>query len=301
MRPHKPSASPPQLSLARTGTSLHRQVYLVLRDRLLAGVFQPGEQLPPEPALCEQFGVSRITLRRAVSDLEDEGLLERVQGRGTYVRVQPALPAASQGEGYVEDLRHLTNDTTVKVLELGEVPASPRVAERLHVPVGAMVQRSVRVRVRQGQPMVLLTAWVPLPMAANIGRADLMRRSLNELLAERGVRVGRLVQEIGATLADPLQAERLQVEVGSALIVADRLVHDQGGRPVEFVTMLLSPQRSRIVFDTPAELIDQVSSGRLVHVGGEAAPARGARSASAALGKVCRTPAAMARCETVTT
>lgn len=273
MASRKP-ADPQPLSLARTGTSLHRQVYLVLRDRLLAGVFQPGQQLPPEPALCQQFGVSRITLRRAVSDLEREGLLQRVQGRGTFVRVQNARAPEVRGEGYIEDLRHLAADTTVKVLELNEVAATPRVAERLQLPPGAPVQRSVRVRARQGQPMVLLTAWVPLALAASITRADLARRSLNQLLAQRGVRVGRLVQEIGATLADPLQAERLQVEVGSALIVVDRLVHDQAGQPVEFVCMLLSPERSRMVFDTPAELVDQVSSGRLVHVGPEQAAPR---------------------------
>lgn len=273
MHPRKPSAPAP-LSLARTGTSLHRQVYLVLRDRLLAGVLQPGEQLPPEPALCEQFGVSRITVRRAVSDLEEEGLLGRVQGRGTYVRVQPPLPAAGHGEGYTEDLRHLTTGTTVKVLELGEVPAPPRVAARLQLAAGSMVQRSVRVRVRQGLPMVLLTAWVPMPLAANITHADLTRYPLHHLLSGRGVRVGRLVQEISAMLADPLQGERLQVEVGSALIVVDRIVHEQAGHPVEFVTIVLSPGRSRMVFDTPAELIDQVSSGRLVHVGVESAPAR---------------------------
>jgi GntR family transcriptional regulator len=278
MPPKKPSGLSP-LSLARTGTSLHRQVYLVLRERLLTGVFQAGQQLPPEPALCEQFGVSRITLRRAVSDLEQDGLLERVQGRGTYARPQAAAAPGGRGEGYVEDLRHLTTDTVVKVLEFGEVPAPPRVAERLQVPAGTLVQRSVRLRVRQGQPMVLLTAWVPLRLALNITRADLARHSLNQLLAKRGVRVGRLVQEIGATLADPLQAERLKVEVGSALIVADRLVHEQAGHPVEFVTMLLSPERSRMVFDTPAELIDQVSSGRLVHVGAERAAPRPSRRA----------------------
>ena len=253
MPSRKPADSPP-LSLARTGTSLHRQVFLVLRDRLLGGVFQQGQQLPPEPALCQQFGVSRITLT--------------------------ARAGAAPSEGYIEDLRHLAADTSVKVLELGEVAATARVAERLRVPPGAPVQRSVRVRERQGRPLVLLTAWVPLPLAAHITRAELTRRSLNQLLAQRGVRVGRLVQEISATLADPLQAERLQVEVGSALIVVDRLVHDQAGQPVEFVCMLLSPERSRMVFDTPAELVEQVSSGRLVHVEPEAAvaPRKRARS-----------------------
>lgn len=251
--------------LARTGTSLHRQVYLVLRDRLLAGAFRPGEQLPPEPALCGQFGVSRITLRRAVSDLAGEGLLERVQGKGTFVKAQRRTNAM-RGEGYVEDIRRLSADTVVRVLEFGDMPAFESVAARLRVPVGTPVQRSVRLRLREAQPVVLLTAWVPLSLAQAIKPAQLVRHSLNELLAQRGVRFGRVLQEIGAGLADPLQAQRLAVQVGSALLVVDRLVHDHQGNPVEYVNMALSPERSRMVIDTPAELAGQVSSGRIVHV-----------------------------------
>jgi len=199
-------------ALTRTGTSLHRQVYLVLRDRLLGGAFAPREQLPPEPVLCEQFGVSRITLRRAVADLVADGLVERVQGRGTFA--------------------------TARLL-----------------------------RPRRGVPVVLLTAWVPNRWSQAISRADLGRRSLNELLAERGVRFGRVTQEIGAGLADPLQAQRLDVAVGAALLLVERTVHDKQGAPVEYLSMALSAQRSRMVIDTPAELVEHVSSGRIVHVG----------------------------------
>jgi GntR family transcriptional regulator len=264
-------------NMARTGTSLHRQVYLVLRDRLLSGGLQPGEQLPPEPALCEQFGVSRITLRRAVSDLEREGLVERVQGRGTFVRAGATSHAAGRADGYIEDLRQLTADTVVKVLELAEVPAPERVATRLKVPIGTPVQRSVRVRMRQGLPMMLLTAWLPAPYSRTISRADLVRQPLNELLAERGMRIGRLLQDVGAGLADPIQAERLGVQVASPLLVVDRLLHDHAGHPVEFVTMVLST-RSRMVFDIPAELVEKVSSGRIVHIGNAAVPAARSRA-----------------------
>lgn len=260
-----PAASPAP-RLVRSGTSLHRQVYLVLRDRLLAGAFQAGTQLPPEPALCEQFGVSRITLRRAVADLERDGLLERKQGKGTFVTQRQSRAARRHG-GYVDDIRRLSADTTVKVLEFGEAPAPERVAAMLAVPVGAPVQRSVRLRLRHGRPVILLTAWIPHPLADSITRAALGRRPLNELLAASGVRFGRLLQEIGAGLADPLQAQRLDVEVGAALLLVDRLVHDHAGRPVEYVSMALCPTRSRLVIDTPAELVDQVSSGRIVHEG----------------------------------
>lgn len=254
--------------LSRSGTSLHRQVYLVLRDRLLGGAFAAHEQLPPEPALCQQFGVSRITLRRAVADLVADGLLERVQGRGTFVteRVQEQRG----GAGYVDDVRHISEDTTLEVLEFANVAAPHWVAARLGIPAGEVVQRSVRVRSRHGVPVVLLTAWVPRRWSHAITRAQLARRSLNELLADRGVRFGRVLQEIGAGLADPLQAQRLDVAVGAALLLVDRVVHEQQGAPVEYVHMALSPQRSRMVIDTPAGASGLVSTGRIVHV---AAPA----------------------------
>jgi GntR family transcriptional regulator len=250
--------------LTRSGTSLHRQVYLLLRDRLLGGSLQPGDQLPPEPLLCEQFGVSRITLRRAVSDLEQEGLLERVQGRGTFART-PGRLQTWRSEGYVEDLQQLSADTTVRVLELTDVPAPERVAARLQLASGAPVQRSVRLRLRQGQPLVLLTTWLPQALGQTISKADLTRQALFELLAQRGVRFGRILQEVGASLADPMQAHRLEVAVGSALVVVDRVVHDTEGRPVEYVEIVLASERSRMVFDIPAGLVGQVGSGRIAH------------------------------------
>jgi GntR family transcriptional regulator len=254
-------------ALTRTGTSLHRQVYLVLRDRLLGGAFAPREQLPPEPALCEQFGVSRITLRRAVADLVADGLLERIQGRGTFVTARAQEPRG-RSEGYVDDIRQISADTTLKVVEFANMAAPPWVGTRLGIAAGELVQRSVRLRLRHGVPVALLTAWVPNRWSQAISRADLGRRSLNELLADRGVRFGRVMQEIGAGLADPLQAQRLDVAVGAALLLVERTVHDKQGAPVEYLSMALSAQRSRMVIDTPAELVEHVSSGRIVHVGG---------------------------------
>jgi GntR family transcriptional regulator len=250
--------------LLRSGTSLHRQVYLVLRDRLLAGALQAGERLPAEPALCSEFGVSRITLRRAVGDLEGEGLLERVQGKGTFVTAH-GRGRAVRTAGYVDDIKDLSADTTVTVLEFSVVQAPARVAAMLGLTSGERVQRSVRLRQRHNRPVVLLTTWLPAPFAQSITRADLARRPLNEMLAQAGVRFGRVLQEIGAGLADPVQAQRLDVEVGAPLLLVDRLVHNQHGQPVEYVIMAMCPMRSRMVIDTPADLVDQVSSGRIVH------------------------------------
>jgi GntR family transcriptional regulator len=264
--------SPLAANLSRGGTSLHRQVYLVLRHRLLGGSFAAGAQLPTEPDLCLQFGVSRITLRRAVADLVEEGLLERVQGRGTFVTARAGSQPPAGARGYVEETRALSSDTTLKVLEFENLPAPAWVADRLALMPGEPVQRSVRVRLRHGVPVVLLTAWVPRRWSETMTRAELARRPLHELLTERGVRFGRVLQEIGAGLADPLQAQRLEVTVGAPLLLVDRVVHDADGAPVEYVGVALTPERSRFVFDTPAELVQQVGSGRFVHV--DTRPAR---------------------------
>jgi GntR family transcriptional regulator len=259
-------------NLSRGGTSLHRQVYLVLRDRLLAGSFAAGAQLPTEPELCEQFGVSRITLRRAVADLVEEGLLERVQGRGTFVTARAATQQPAGTRGYVEETRALSSDTTLRVLEFENLPAPGWVAGRLRLLPGEPVQRSVRLRLRHGVPVVQLTTWVPRRWSETITRAELARRPMHELLTERGVRFGRVLQEIGAGLADPLQAQRLEVGVGAPLLTIDRVVHDAAGMPVEYVCIVLTPERSRFVIDTPAELVEQAGSGRFVHA--DTRPAR---------------------------
>lgn len=255
--------------LARGGIALHRQVYLVLRDRIAGGALAPGTRLPAEPRLCEAFGVSRITLRRAVADLQAEGLLERVHGRGTFVAAGPSTaPGVATSRGHVEDLQRLSAETRVSVLEFGEVPAPARAARWLGVAPGTPVQRSVRLRSLGRTPLLLLEAFVPLPLGARFGRAELRSRPLFELLAAAGVRFGRIVQEMGASLADPVRAQRLRVEIGAPLLQVDRLVHDRAGRPVEFVEIFASPARSRMVFEVPAALAETLGAGRFVHLRG---------------------------------
>ena len=93
------------------GVPLHRQLFLVLHDEIDRGVIAPGDALPTEQTLCDQFGVSRITVRRALADLAEQGYIERRQGVGSFVREHAQSEPVSAGRSYLDGLRQTQFET----------------------------------------------------------------------------------------------------------------------------------------------------------------------------------------------
>src|SRR3954463_5346349 len=125
----------------------YHQIYLVLREQLHEGVFAQG--LPGELALMRQFGVARVTVRRALQELAGEGLIARERGRGT----RPVVAAEARGtgaaktthlSGLLENIVSMTENTTVRVLEVSKVAAAGEVAQVLQLAAGDLVQKAVR-------------------------------------------------------------------------------------------------------------------------------------------------------------
>lgn len=229
----------------------YHQIYLVLREQLQEGRFTDG--LPGELALTEQFAVARVTVRRALALLEDEGLISREPGRGT----RPVAGTLSRDDSLSEDgganRAHLTGllenlvsmglRTSVKVLDVETVTASRSVAGALQIPLGHSVQKAVRVRSTKEGPLSHITTYVPSDIARQFGRRELARKPILLLLEESGVRVGRAQQTISAKLADAVVARHLQVSVGSALLAVRRLIYDDQERPVQWLHGLYRPDR----------------------------------------------------------
>src|ERR1700758_3547076 len=98
---------------AGAGVPLHRQLFLVLHDEIARGALPPGEALPTEQALCDQFGVSRITVRRALADLAEQGYIERRHGVGSFVRQRDPGREPASGGSYLDELRQTQFETDV--------------------------------------------------------------------------------------------------------------------------------------------------------------------------------------------
>lgn len=225
-----------------------QRVYLLLRDMITRGDLAPGAALPGELRLADQHGVSRVTIRRALDVLADEGLIERRAGSGTVVTV-PALRSATIAADFatlMPQLVQMGQQTTARLLAYAYIPAPAAVAEALLLAQGRRVQRAVRVRLIDGAPFSHLTTHVPEDIAQNFSETDLASTPLFRLLERSGVQVDHASQSISATLATPEVAEALDVSVGAALIALTRVVYDAGGRGVEHLSALYRPDRFRL-------------------------------------------------------
>ena len=227
----------------------YHQVYLVLRQQLDEGRFV--KRLPSELALTQEFGVARVTVRKALERLVAEGRIVRTPGRGT-VPVEPkarrsaaadAPPALASAGGLLENIVSMGLRTSVKVIDCALLRASDAVAQALQLPAEARVQKAVRVRSTREGPLSHITTWVPEALARGFGRRELARQPILLLLEASGVKIGRATQTISARLADATTARLLDVSVGSALLAVNRLVLDANDRPVQWLHGLYRPDR----------------------------------------------------------
>lgn len=229
----------------------YHQIYLVLREQLHEGRFAAG--LPGEIALMHEFGVARVTVRKALERLAAERLISRTPGRGTMVLpITGARPEAHSRrdafgdggnfDGLFENLIGQGLSTHVKVLSVRSVPCPAAVAEPLQVAAGEPVQKALRVRCTREGPLSYITTYVPQVLAP-FGRRQLARKPILMLLEESGVHVGRATQLISARLADAEVARHLDVAIGSALLSVQRLVYDRRERPVQWLLGLYRPDR----------------------------------------------------------
>lgn len=221
-----------------------RQVYLVLRDRISNGDWVPGTMIPGETTLAAEHGVSRVTVRRAMATLQDEGLVERRRGAGTYVADKGERPPLVAD--FSDALAHLLamgRETELKLLTFGYVTPASTLAEALRLPAGERVQRATRVRFIDGEPFSYLITHVPERIGETYSEGELASRPLLALLERSGVKVERAIQDIGAVLATPEIAAALGVGTGAALLSLTRTVYDRQGRGVEHLQALYRPDR----------------------------------------------------------
>ncbi len=252
---------------AAAGVPLHRQLFLVLHDEIDRGVMAPGDALPTEQTLCDQFGVSRITVRRALADLAELGYIERRQGVGSFVRRHgPADVGDYLGSGrtFMQGLRQTQFETEVDVVELGVRRPPAVIADALEAPGELLQVLRVRRQRRTGEPLIVSDAWLPTVLADAVTEPALRRAPLYQLLSEAGVVVDRVRHEITAEIAGPRNARLLDTAIGAALLRVNRLAF-VAGAPHHHLSTLLSPARSRVLLSQTADELDLVDGLTIAH------------------------------------
>ena len=225
---------------------LYAQITEILRSRITDGIWRSGDQLPSEPQLCAEFGVSSITLRRALRDLSEGGFLTRRQGLGTFVSEPHHLvfgyPRLSS---LTEDLERRGWTSTSRVLRQQTVAAPAAIAEGLGLELGEPVTVIVRLRLADGEPIALQSAWLPARYFPGLDQVtELEGMSLYALLAERfAARPGRAIETFTASVADATEGGELKVAPGDPVFRVQRITTDERGRDIELVESVIRGDR----------------------------------------------------------
>ena len=233
----------PKQTFVSSRIPLYYQLENVLREKITSGAFEAGERLPTESDLIEQYGVSRITVRQALQALDEEGLIERQQGRGTFVSNRKSRKKRFAGTihltGSLDELIEMGMDTPVKVLEMNRVEADSHEAESLEIKIGTPIYRLKRLRLNEGKPFGLIINYLPDEIGSALTMAELSSGALLHTMETKlGLNLDNAIQQIHAELADPYVAKLLDVRVGTALLSIERTVYTNENKPVEFVHTL---------------------------------------------------------------
>jgi GntR family transcriptional regulator len=231
----------------------YQEIADVLRQRALDS--PAGSVLPSEAEMSAEFGASRVTIRRALELVRDDGLIAARQGFGWFVATDPVqqnLGALATIESHVEGVGKLSER---KIEEFAYETAPDRVARVLGVD---QVLRVKRVNLADGEPFAVVTVWCPAELGAHLSRRDVERRPFYELL---DVELRGATQTIGADLVDTADARLLGVPAGSPVLRCQRTTTDSTGRAVLLSEHLFPAHRTEFVVDLPQAEPSMTPSG----------------------------------------
>ncbi len=227
---------------------IHAQISDGFRSRIASGEWPAHYRLKSEPELATELGVSRGTLRRALTTLIDEGLLRQVRGRGTFVTSTTIEPAIAQKLSTLsEDFANQGVVTTTRVVACELIDPPRPVAALLEVPPGGTVLRLVRVRAADSGPVALLFNYVRTDFAPGIEQTDFETASLFGTLEGRyALRISSARRTFSAEAATAEVAELLDLPEGSPVQYLEQVTYLSDERPVEYSDVWIHSGRLRV-------------------------------------------------------
>jgi GntR family transcriptional regulator len=214
---------------------LYERVESILAAGIADGSLPPETQLPAEERLIEQFKVSRTTVRKAIQNLIERGLVEVRRGKGTFVTQPKITQELTELTGFVEDIQALGRHPTARLLDKRIVAADEVVAHHLALAPGTLVVRLRRVRLADGVAVSFDETYLPRDIGEKVADNDLEAEPVFSLLENRyDTPLVEAEYKLEAAAADPDAAQALQVPTGSPIFRIERTSYTTENRPVDY-------------------------------------------------------------------
>ena len=235
-------------NLIRNGAfPLYHQLKQIILRQINENGLKPGDRLPGDFELCKNFSVSRTVVRQALSELEFEGVLERIKGKGTYVASPKTTEhLAPNLYGLFQDAQSRGSAIVSKVLQLEAVPANISVANDLEIEPDELVIKLERIRYSEDRPWAWVTSYLRLDVGERLLSENLTRASVYEILEEKhGIKLHLTRRSLEARIASEAMASALEIKVGAPVLVLRSVAFDTEDRPIERFVAIHRGDRSQ--------------------------------------------------------
>lgn len=245
------SSTPDRQTLQESPQPLYVQIKEALRQRILDGTYQPHQKLPSESELTRRFGVSRITIRQALRDLHNEGLIFSSQGKGSFVSKPKAVQNVRRLEGFGEAMAAQGYEATARVVSIEEIAPPKNVREALGLggAEGGAVVEVKRVRYLNRVAVSLEISYFPLDVGRPLFNQDLSGDIFPILENLSGIPLGSANISIDAGLANSEVQEQLGLSEADPVLQVERLTHDRAGRPIDYEFLFFSGDSFKYRFE----------------------------------------------------
>ncbi|MDD7281401.1 GntR family transcriptional regulator [Floccifex sp.] len=223
-----------QLQTGKGSKSMYLQIKEIYKDKIIKGEIKRGEKLPSEMEIQQEFGVSRITARQAVLELEQEGMVKRGRGKGTFVIWRPGIEEElTHIKSFTEEMKSMNRVPGTASLKVSKIVPDRTVADIFGLEKGMEVYCIKRVRTADEVKMVYLTSYFPLSTNLPLN-PDQYSQSIYTMLDYSGVGIPKKVEEkISAVLPDKEVADALKISETMPVLLRERISYDDKGKIIE--------------------------------------------------------------------
>jgi GntR family transcriptional regulator len=226
---------------------LHTQFETILRNKIEDEEWPVNSSIPSENEMSRIYGISRMTVRSVLNRLVDEGLLYRVQGKGTYVAEPKIITSPLVRYGIREQLEQMGYETTTKMVSFEKIAASTKIARALNVERGRSIFMVKRLRYVKGEPLSFHISYVPAQYFPDLENQDLEHNQMcNVIERNYNFAIQRRIETLEAIPAAPEEAWLLSVHPNSSLLLLENMVYTDGDLPLEYSRIIFRGDKIKI-------------------------------------------------------